>query len=89
MLTKLKLENILDRYRRELDKHGIKSLETPKLDDVTLTLPTLKGDSIEEHFLQIAKEQAQPYQLLVQSVIKAELPDMPKVRDATEKIKID
>lgn len=59
--------------------HGIKSLETTTLPEVTLTLPKLKGDSIEDHFMQIAKEQARPYQQLVQSIIKAELPEKPKV----------
>lgn len=78
-MTKPVKREIIFRYRKELDKHGIKSLETAKLPEVSLTLPKLKGDSIEDHFLQIAKEQAKPYQQLVQSIIGAELPEMPKV----------
>lgn len=66
-------------YRTELASHGIKSLETPKLPDVNLTLPKLKGDNIEEHFLNIAKEQAGPYQELIASIVNSQLPEMPKV----------
>lgn len=59
--------------------HGIASLDTPKSEGVDLTLPKLKGDNIEEHFYNIAKEQAEPYQKLISSIITSELPQMPKV----------
>lgn len=67
------------RYRKELDRHGIKSLETPKQEDVGLILPKLAGDNIEEHFLNIAKQQVEPYQKLISSIVTAEIPEMPKV----------
>jgi DNA polymerase gamma 1 len=48
--------------------------------DVDLKLPRLKGNDIEEHFLNIAKDQVAPYQKLIASVVAAEIPEMPKVR---------
>lgn len=69
----------IHRYRKELERHGIKNLETPQTKDVDLTLPSFKGDTIEEHFLNIAKQQVEPYQKLIESIVNAELPEMPKV----------
>jgi DNA polymerase gamma 1 len=66
-------------YREELARHGIKDLEIPLIDEVDLKLPKLKGNNIEEHFNFIAKEQAAPYQNLISSLIKSELPPLPKV----------
>lgn len=66
-------------YRKELERHGIKSLETPQSKDVDLTLPKLRGNTIEDHFHNIAKEQAEPYQKLISSIVTATLPEMPKV----------
>lgn len=48
--------------------------------DVDLTLPKLKGDNIEEHFLNIAKDQVEPYQKLIESIVMSAIPEMPKVR---------
>lgn len=71
---------LFHRYRRELERHGIKNLETPQMDDVALKLPKLKGDNIEEHFFNISQQQVEPYQLLIDSIVKSDLPEMPKVR---------
>lgn len=49
------------------------------MDEVDLTLPKLKGQNIEEHFNIIANEQAAPYQKLISSLIKSDLPPLPKV----------
>lgn len=49
------------------------------MEDVDIKLPNLKGDSIEEHFYSIAKEQVEPYQKLISSIVNAQLSKMPKV----------
>lgn len=44
-----------------------------------LILPDLKGHNIEEHFHKIAKENVEPYQKLIASIITKEVPEMPQV----------
>jgi DNA polymerase gamma 1 len=61
----------------DLMRHNIKS-DVPKLDDVVLKLPKLRGQNIEEHFLAIAEDQSRPYMNLVVSLLD-QLPVRPKV----------
>lgn len=49
------------------------------MDDVSLKLPALIGDNIEEHFHNIAKQQVEPYQKLIRSIVDAKIPAMPEV----------
>lgn len=67
------------RYRNDLFRHGIQSLETTQLPDVELKLPALKGNNIEEHFFNIAQEQVDPYKKLITSLVASNIPEMPKV----------
>lgn len=47
--------------------------------EVNLKLPKLEGKNIEEHFHNIATYQVEPYQELIASIVKADLPEPPKV----------
>lgn len=49
------------------------------MSDVDIKLPKLKGANIEEHFYNIAKDQVNPYQKLIASVVNSKLPEVPKV----------
>ncbi|CAO1413192.1 unnamed protein product [Diamesa serratosioi] len=71
-------ENTIQKYRLDLQKHGIKSLDNTKSIEVNLKLPKLKGKNIEEHFFNIAQEQIQPYELLIKSIVNTPLPTIPK-----------
>ncbi|CRK99798.1 CLUMA_CG013106, isoform A [Clunio marinus] len=75
--TKIGSEYI-DKYRKELERHGIKNIENVQVEDVKLNLPKLRGENIEEHFQIIAKEQVEPYQKLVSQIVNSTLPEMPK-----------
>lgn len=74
------------RYRNELARHGIKSLETSQMDDINITLPKLSGKNIEEHFYNISKNQVESYQKLINSIVSANVPEMPKVRSIMTKL---
>lgn len=51
------------------------------MEDVDIKLPKLRGANIEEHFLNIAKDQVEPYQKLIVTILNSKLPEMPKVRN--------
>lgn len=65
------------RCRRDFEKRAIKPEQTPRLPDVQLKLPPLKGTTIEEHFHTIAHEQCEPYRELIDSFIKQSVPKPP------------
>lgn len=49
------------------------------MDNVNLKLPTLKGKNIEEHFLEMGKQQIKPYKDLLQPLVELKmLPNRPK-----------
>jgi DNA polymerase gamma 1 len=50
------------------------------LPEVDLTLPKLSGKNIEEHFYNIAKQQVESFQNLIDSLLVAEIPKMPEVK---------
>lgn len=70
-------EDLLDRAKSDFRKHGIKLGDSPKLEDVVLKIPKLKGNNIEEHFYTIAKEQSEPYSLLIDSLVSMNFPKPP------------
>lgn len=67
---------LIEKCHSNMKKYGIKIGESPKLEDVILKLPNLKGKTIEEHFHNIAKEQCRPYEELINSLLY-EIPKMP------------
>ncbi|XP_055389575.1 DNA polymerase subunit gamma-1, mitochondrial [Condylostylus longicornis] len=70
-------ETIVKRCLQEIKKFDIDIENSPKLEDVYLKLPKLKGQSIEEHFYQIAREQSDPYLLLTENLL-VDIPDRPR-----------
>lgn len=70
---------VIEKYRKELVSHGITNLETSILPDVDLKLPKLMGNNIEEHFYNIAKKQVEEYEKLINNILLAQVPKMPKV----------
>ncbi|KAH8410199.1 hypothetical protein KR009_008116 [Drosophila setifemur] len=66
-------------YQEELRRHGVDIESCAPVPDVQLKLPPLRGGNIEEHFLNISKEQIQPYEELLLPLVKIkELPRKPK-----------
>ncbi|XP_016944995.3 DNA polymerase subunit gamma-1, mitochondrial [Drosophila suzukii] len=66
-------------YKDELRRHGVDIESCAPVPDVQLKLPTLRGANIEEHFLNIAKEQVQAYEELLLPLVQCqELPKRPK-----------
>ncbi|KAM7351848.1 DNA polymerase gamma, catalytic subunit tam [Cochliomyia hominivorax] len=64
----------------DLQCHGIDINSTERLANVNLKLPPLKGENIEEHFFEIAKEQVTPYRELLKPLVELKtLPKKPKV----------
>lgn len=61
-------DSLIEKYTKDLLKHGIKVGESPKLPDVNLKLPPFEGKDIEEHFLKIATDQSQSYLKLINSL---------------------
>lgn len=53
------------------------------MENVNLTLPKLKGENIEEHFYKIAKQQIEPYEKLIATIVNSKIPKMPEVSCAT------
>lgn len=71
-------DNLIEKYVKDLLKHGIKVGESPKLPDVNLKLPPFEGKDIEEHFLKIATDQSQSYLKLINALCEMKkVPDFP------------
>ena len=81
--NKRKSFEAIDKWRKDLIKHGLKIEEITKLKDVDLKLPRLKGKNIEEHFYEIANDQSGPYKNLVSSLL-CNLPKAPDKWSMTE-----
>lgn len=62
----------------ELNNHGIVLENNAKKDDIHLKLPKLRGETIEEHFYNIAQEQAEPYQQLIKRILTADVSALPE-----------
>ncbi|KAH8283554.1 hypothetical protein KR018_005578 [Drosophila ironensis] len=66
-------------YQQELLRHGVDIESSAPVPDVRLQLPPLQGRDIEEHFMNIAREQVRPYeQLLLPLVACKQLPKRPR-----------
>ncbi|XP_055615997.1 DNA polymerase subunit gamma-1, mitochondrial isoform X2 [Toxorhynchites rutilus septentrionalis] len=68
----------IEALRKELTRHGIPLSRPEILPDVNFRLPKLKGNNIEQHFFQIAKEQSEPYRVLLETLINSETPPLPE-----------
>lgn len=73
-------QDAVEKSRRHLKSHGIDTGRnmTETLRDVDVDLPPLLGRDINEHFVEIAKQQTQPYLSLAQKLADSCLPQMPK-----------
>ncbi|XP_050298429.1 DNA polymerase subunit gamma-1, mitochondrial isoform X2 [Anthonomus grandis grandis] len=67
----------IETSKKELLKHNMKSEDTEILPDVDFIIPPLKGQNIEEHFLNIGEEQVGVYRELVLELLKS-IPNPPK-----------
>ncbi|KAI4463308.1 dna polymerase subunit gamma-1 [Holotrichia oblita] len=52
--------NLVQKYKQELEKHGIKH-NSDIVQDVDFIIPPLEGENLEEHFANIAENQCKPY----------------------------
>ena len=71
----------VEKSKRHLKSHGIDvdgGHVSKKLRDVDLHLPRLLGTDINEHFVEIATQQIEPYLSLAKNLADANLPQMPK-----------
>lgn len=66
------------RYHNDLKKHGITVGESATFSDIDIQLPPLHGSNVIEHFHQIGTEQLAPYKTLIESLVNAKIPEMPK-----------
>lgn len=60
-----------------LSKHDLYGKQGTSLQDVNFQLPPLHGSTIEEHFINIAKEQTKNYLKMAQQISKVNLPCRP------------
>ncbi|CAH0561266.1 unnamed protein product [Brassicogethes aeneus] len=70
--------DVIEKCIKTLEEQNMISKEDDFLQDVDIKLPKLQGKNIEEHFYNIAKEQAEPYLKLVGGLI-GEIPLKPKL----------
>ncbi|KAK3923273.1 DNA polymerase subunit gamma-1, mitochondrial [Frankliniella fusca] len=61
-----------------LKKYGLKIDSATSVPEVDLKLPPLEGRNVEEHFLNIGKQQSEPYRLLIENLTEP-LPEKPSV----------
>ncbi|CAI7996420.1 DNA polymerase subunit gamma-1 [Geodia barretti] len=73
-------EEAVKKSKRHLMSHGINvdAGGTKPLRDVDVELPPLTGCNVNDHFVNIAKQQIEPYLSLAQELAKTNLPQMPK-----------
>ncbi|CAK8675646.1 unnamed protein product [Clavelina lepadiformis] len=70
--------DMLEECIKHLSKFELWGQEPEKLPDLNFKLPEIKGKNINEHFENIAKEQASSYALALHSFLSSNLPKMPK-----------
>ncbi|XP_026294410.1 DNA polymerase subunit gamma-1, mitochondrial isoform X1 [Frankliniella occidentalis] len=61
-----------------LKKYGLKIDSATSVPEVDLKLPPLEGRNVEEHFMNIGKQQSEPYRLLIEKLTEP-LPEKPSV----------
>ncbi|XP_005179794.2 DNA polymerase subunit gamma-1, mitochondrial [Musca domestica] len=67
------------KIKEDLQRHGIDIESTETLEDVDLKLPPLKGKNIEEHFMEIGREQVKAYKELLMPLVNIKtLPRKPE-----------
>ena len=71
-------DEVVQKCREHLSKHGLWGKSSSVLDDVQLDLPALMGSNIDEHFREIAKQQSKPYFDRAQWLAHSSLPPMPE-----------
>ena len=71
-------EETLVKVEAHLKSHNLWGRSAPLLSNVNLTLPPLDGDSLSEHFQNIAEKQCEPYRKYVLAFITHEIPEMPE-----------
>lgn len=71
-------ENALAEIERHLAKHGLQGQKTSVRNVDQFELPTLYGDSIDDHFRFIAEQQIKPYKDLADIIANSSLPLRPK-----------
>ncbi|XP_014216683.1 DNA polymerase subunit gamma-1, mitochondrial [Copidosoma floridanum] len=64
--------------KEELAKFGLNAERTPEIPEVNVSLPSLQGHNIEDHFRNIAQDQVQPYQVAISQLLNKDLPAIPK-----------
>lgn len=69
-------ENLVEKYKQDLEKHGIKK-ETDIVKDVDFVIPPLEGENLEEHFKIISERQCRPYKEILE-VLVLRIPPKPE-----------
>ncbi|XP_066999323.2 DNA polymerase subunit gamma-1, mitochondrial [Anabrus simplex] len=67
----------VERAQQELSKHNLLNVEKTLMDDITLKLPKLEGQNIEEHFYVIGERQCAPYRQLLNELVSG-IPRIPE-----------
>lgn len=67
------------RCKSYLNKFGIELDKSPKFEHVNIKLPPFNGNNLVEHFYNIAKEQVEPYEKLINIILQKPVPSRPKI----------
>lgn len=63
--------------KRQLKSFGMEVDETVYMPDISIDLPSLEGETVEEHFYNIARAQSKPYLKIVEKILP-EIPPVPE-----------
>ncbi|GFR97393.1 DNA polymerase subunit gamma-1 [Elysia marginata] len=67
----------LEIIQAHLEKHGLSDKVMPHIPDIDLKLPKLLGETIQDHFYAIAKDQIKNYVTLIDDIVQSPLPSLP------------
>lgn len=70
-------DRLTDLSRRHLLQHDLLGRNEKRLDDISLQLPPLQGESLDEHFHRLGLETAEPYLSMARGFAGQDLPEKP------------
>lgn len=71
-------KDLLMNVQSHLEKHKLWNRESDPIADVSIDLPELLGDNLEQHFREIGKKYTEPYLKAVRAFVDATAPPIPK-----------
>lgn len=68
---------LIEKVKEHLSSHSLWNQEVAPVSSVEFQIPLLEGNSIDEHFRNIALQQTHPYRELIKEIVESQIPEAP------------